>query len=235
MVTAIPKAQQINSKALAKHKKRFLRFFPKAFKDPLYIDWEGTYKWEAHKLFDNLLNKAEFEQLLRKREYLDIANRALQVESKTTFLFSFEKMALRDALRTSDGAATFAEGLHSALYESGSRKEKFIAWIVAVSELPRKKSRVLSWPILTFFPYIAQPKKFMIMKPTAMMRAAAELGFDLEYSSKPNYRTYERLVELADLVGEAIKDLKPENYHDLQTFLWIIGSSEYDRLEEEYL
>ncbi len=235
MVTPIQKAQRLSSRALAKHKKRFLRFFPKAFKDPLYIDWEKAYKWEAHKLFDTLLNKAEFERLLRKREYLDIATRALQVESKTTFLFSFEKMALRDALRTNDGAAIFAEGLHSVLYETGSRKENFIAWIVAVSELPRKKSRVLSWPILTFFPYIAQPKKFMIMKPTAMMHAAAELGFDLEYSSKPNYRTYERLVELADLVGEAIKDLKPENYHDLQTFLWIIGSSEYDRLEEEYL
>lgn len=235
MVAPIEKVKQLNARALAKHKKRFLRFFPDAFKDPLYIDWERTYKWEAHKLFDNLLNKTEFERLLRKREYFDIATRALQVESKTTFLFSFEKMALRDALRTINGAATFAEGLHGVLYGNGSKKETFIAWIVSVSELPRKKSRVLSWPILTFFPYIAQPKKFMIMKPTAMMRAAAELGYDLEYSSKPNYRTYEKLVELADLVGEGIKDLKPQNYHDLQTFLWIIGSSEYDRLEEEYL
>jgi hypothetical protein len=104
---------------------------------------------------------------------------------------------------------------------------------VTVADLPRVKSRVLSWPILTVFPYLAQPKKHMIMKPSAMRFAAGELGYDLDYSSKPTYRTYERLVHLADLTGEAIADLRPRDYHDLQTFLWVIGSAEYDRLAEE--
>lgn len=227
------RSQKLNARAMAKHRKRWLKFFPKSFKDQQYIDWERTYKWEAHKLWNRLLGKKQFSDLMRAREYAEIATRALQVESRCNFLFSFEKMALRDALRTTLGARLFAEGLYQLLYEDGPMKNRFIAWIVAVSELPRKKSRVLSWPIVTFFPFIAQPAKHIIMKPTAMKVAAGELGYDLEYSSTPTYATYERLLHLADLVGDEISDLKPQDYHDLQSFLWVIGSPEYERLEEE--
>jgi hypothetical protein len=231
MVTGTHK--QLNQRALAKHKKRFLRFFPDAFRDERYIDWERTYKWEAHKHFQRLLNQDEFEALLRDRDYSQIAARALQVESRCNFLFSFEKMALRDALKSSDGARTFAEGLHELLYGRENRKSRFVQWIVAVSQLPRVKARVLSWPNLTFFPFIAQPSKWMILKPTAMNVAAEELQFDFDYSSKPSYRTYESLLEFAELTREGIRDLKPKDYHDIQSFLWVIGSAEYERLSHE--
>lgn len=228
-----PQSQKLNARSLAKHKKRFLRIFPEAFLDQRYIEWERTYKWEAHKLWDKLLNKEEYKRLMHERRYDEIANRALQVESRTNFLFSFEKMALRDGVRTADGARIFAEGLYQVLYERGSLKNRFVQWIISVSQLPRKKSRVLSWPVVTFFPFIAQPSKFIIMKPTAMKFAAAELGFDLDYSSTPTFSTYEKLLELADLVRAGISELKPRDYHDLQTFLWVIGSAEYERLADE--
>ncbi len=226
-------SQKLNARALAKHKKRFLRIFPDAFQDERYIEWERTYKWEAHKLWNKLLSKEEFERLMHERSYDEIANRALQIESRTNFLFSFEKMALRDGVRTGDGARIFAEGLYQLLYERGTLKNRFVQWIMSVSQLPRKKSRVLSWPVVTFFPFIAQPSKHIIMKPSAMKFAAEQLGFDLDYSSTPTFTTYEKLLELAELVRAGIKDLKPRDYHDLQTFLWVIGSAEYDRLAEE--
>jgi len=224
---------RLNQRALVKHKKRFLRFFPDSFRDERYIDWERTYKWEAHTLFQRLLNQADFQDLLRAREYSEIATRALQVESRTNFLFSFEKMALRDALKTSDGARIFADGLYELLYQRGPKKERFVQWIVAVSQLPRIKARVLSWPNLTFFPFIAQPAKHMILKPTAMKIAAEELEYDFDYSSKPSYRTYESLMEFAELTRAGISDLKPKDYHDIQSFLWVIGSAEYERLSHE--
>lgn len=229
------RTKQINARALAKHRKRFLRFFPKAFRDQRYLDWEHTYKWRSHKLWTELLNQKELKSLLRAREYAEIATRALRVEQKTVppFLFSFEKMALRDALRTGNGAELFAESLFTLLHGQGDKKSRFIQWIVAFGELPRKQSRVLSWPNLTFFPFIAQPTKHIILKPSAMVTAAAELGYDLEYSSKPSYTTYENLLELAELVRDGIADLEPQNYHDLQTFLYVIGSAEYERIEEE--
>jgi hypothetical protein len=223
----------INLKALAKEKRRFLRIFPKAFKDELYTTWERTYKWEAHKLFKELLNQEQFRKLLREQEYAKVASRALQVEGRTNFLFSFEKMALRDALRTEGGARIFAEGLYDLLYETDPPKERFAAWIMSVMQLPRIKARVASWPVITLFPYLAQPSKYMILKPTAMMIAAQALSYDFDYSSKPNYRTYESLMTLANVVKEEIADLKPRNYHDIQTFLWVIGSAEYERIFQE--
>ncbi len=232
-ITDRPLRKQIDPKALAKHKKRFLRFFPKSFQDQRYIEWERTYKWEAHKLWKELLNQEDFRDLLRAREYVEIANRALRVESRTTFLFSFEKMALRDAVHTGDGASIFAQGIYDFLYERGPAKTKFIEWIMAVADLPRKKSRVLSWPVLTVFPYLAQPSKHMILKPTAMQTAARELHYDFEYSSKPSWNTYEDLMRLANQTKDGIADLKPKDYHDIQTFLWVIGSSEYERLAGE--
>lgn len=223
----------LDARMLAKHRKRFLRIFPKGFNDRQYLEWEHEYKWGAHRLWVDSLNQKEYLSLLSRRDYQAIANRALQVESRCTFLFSFEKMALRDALHTTSGAKTFAEGLYNLLHGTGDLRPRFIEWIVSVSELPRKQSRVLSWPILTFFPYIAQPKQHMIMKPKAMLAAAEALHFDLEYSSKPSFKTYERLLLLGKLTREAISDLKPRNNHDVQTFLWVIGSAEYIRLAEE--
>jgi hypothetical protein len=172
---------------------------------------------------------------LNKKNYDEIASRALRVESSTKppFLFSFEKMALRDALRQSQGAHAFAEGLYTLLYGDETLQERFVQWIVTVSQLPRKQSRVLSWPILTYFPFIAQPKKHIILKPNAMKLAAGELGFELEYSSKPNFNTYKNLLDLANQVQDGISDLKPRNFHDVQTFLWVIGSDEYAALEEQ--
>ncbi len=212
-----------------------MRFFPDAFEDERYLEWEHDYKWAAHKLFKTQLGKSKYKQLLEKGDFKSIARIALQVESGTTFLFSFEKMALRDALALPEGARNFSFALYQLLYGSADPDERFVSWIVSVSELPRKKSRVLSWPILTLFPYIAQPEKHIVLKPNAMLRAARELDYDLDYSSKPNLKSYKSLLDLADQVGAAIQDLKPRNYHDLQTFLWTIGSPEYDRLEEELL
>ncbi|MCC7527208.1 MAG: hypothetical protein IT342_01725 [Candidatus Melainabacteria bacterium] len=224
---------ELSQRALAKHRKRFLRFFPEGFKDQRHIDWEVTYKMIAHDLWVELLSEKQYQALLRGRNYGEIVNRALRVEAKTNFLFSFEKMALRDGVKTREGAKTFSEGLFQLLHEGGSLRERFVQWIVSVGELPRKKSRVLSWPVLTLFPFIAQPTKHIIMKPTAMQNAAFELGYDLDYSSKPNFHTYERLLHLSELIKVELADLNPRKHLDTQSFLYVIGSAEYERLSSE--
>jgi hypothetical protein len=232
-VPAKSKTGELNQRALAKHRKRFLRFFPRAFKDQRYIDWEVTYKMTAHDLWAELLNEGDYRALLASRDYEEIAGRALRVEAKTNFLFSFEKMALRDGVKSREGARTFSEGLFQLLHERGPLKERFVQWIVSVSDLPRVKSRVLSWPVVTLFPFIAQPSKHIIMKPTAMRNAAAELGYDLDYSSKPNFGTYDRLLHFSEVIKKEIADLKPKDHMDTQAFLWVIGSSEYEHLSPE--
>jgi hypothetical protein len=97
-------------------KKKFLYYFPKGFLDAKYINWERGYKWNAHLAWMEQLNQKEYEKLLQENEYAEIALRAVRLETKTNLLFSFEKMALRDAVKTTEGAKTFAQGLFEYVY-----------------------------------------------------------------------------------------------------------------------
>src|SRR5215210_3867323 len=94
-----------------KCRKKFLRFFRKGFYDDKYVDWERGYKWEAHEKWQSTLGRDTLRTLINDGEAPEAARRAVNIESKTNLLFSFEKMALRDAIKSAAGARAFAEGL----------------------------------------------------------------------------------------------------------------------------
>src|SRR5436190_924690 len=128
-------------------RRKFLRFFPGGFTDPTYLEWERDYKWETHERWNAVLAKREFGALLRRREFADIAARAVRVEqqSRHSMIFSFEKMALRDATKVAWGAKAVAEGLYEFLHGGRSLESRFMQWVDVVSGLPRRQTRVLTW------------------------------------------------------------------------------------------
>ena len=209
-------------------RRKFLRFFPQGFRDQTYVDWERDYKWIAHERWAAVLAKDAFRQLLDNGEFEQIAKYAVSIESRTNLLFSFEKMALRDAVKTFDGAAQFANGVFQLLYGDGNDRDRFEAWIEVVALLPRKQTRVLTWPIATVFGFIAQPDLHMFLKPLVTRAAAREYGFDFQYESRPNWLTYVSLLEFAEQVREDQSDLGPLDMIDLQSFIWVQGSDEYE-------
>src|SRR3954464_2397891 len=89
---------------IAHCKRKFLRFFPDGFRDETYMDWERGYKWEAHQRWTETLGRLEYRSLLNRGAFAQIASTAVKIESRTNLLFSFEKMALRDAVKSGDGA-----------------------------------------------------------------------------------------------------------------------------------
>ena len=138
-------------------RKKFLDVFPRGFQDETYLDWERDYKWRAHEAWRDLLGPSAMKGLLGSRRYLDVAARAVRIESRTNLLFSFEKMALRDAVKPAAGARIFACGLDVLLRGPGSGKSRFEAWCGALERLPRRQTRVLTWPLATVFGFIAHP------------------------------------------------------------------------------
>mgnify|MGYP000206245770 CR=1 FL=1 len=60
-------------------REKFLRFFPKGFEDQKYLAWERGYKWQAHERWNVQLNRPEYESLLEKQEFIEIAGRAVKV------------------------------------------------------------------------------------------------------------------------------------------------------------
>ncbi len=220
-------AKKRGSPGAARCRRKFLRYFPGGFRDVTYVDWERGYKWEAHERWEDTLGRTELERLLRRGAHEEVAARAIRIESRTNLLFSFEKMALRDAVRTRAGARTFAEGLRGYLHGLGDPRARFETWCEAISSLPRRQTRVLTWPLVTVFGFIALPKEHMFLKPNVTRIAARALGFDFRYSSKPGWETYESLLGLAAEVRREVHDLRPRDMIDVQSFLWVQGSDEY--------
>jgi hypothetical protein len=216
------------AKGAVKCRRKFLRFFPKGFYDPKYIDWERGYKWDAHGRWEEILGCEVHRDLISEGDFAEVARRAVTIESRTNLLFSFEKMALRDAIRPAAGARAFAEGLYDFLYGSGSDRAKFERWCEVVAGLPRRQTRVLTWPLLTVFGFLALPDVHFFLKPMVTRAAAREYGFDFRYRSRPNWETYSNLLEFARLVRSDLRGLRPRDMIDIQSFLWVQGSDEYE-------
>jgi hypothetical protein len=208
--------------------RRFLRFFPKGFADPKYFDWERGYKIRAHEQFEEQLGREAFALLLKQKQYQEIAATAVRIESRTNLLFSFEKMALRDAVKEKPGAKVFSEGLFELLYGPGDLEKRFTDWCDAIASLPRKQTRVLTHPIATVFPSIADPKTHIFLKPTVTKTAAARLGYEFEYNPRPAWRVYNGLLKFAENLRRDLRTLRPKDLIDIQSFIWVSGSAEYE-------
>lgn len=214
----------------ARCRRKFLKIFPSGFRDATYLDWERDYKWATHTRWVTALGEPEFRRLLRAGEHREIAARALRVEqqSRHSMVFSFEKMALRDAVRSSAGAARFSRGLFAYLHGSGGTADRFGAWVDVVASLPRKQTRVLTWPIASVFGFIAKPRVHIFLKPVVTRLAAEAYGFDLLYASRPRWETYRSLLAFARRIRADTEDLGPRDMIDIQSFMWVLGSTEYD-------
>jgi hypothetical protein len=211
----------------ARCRRRFLHFFPGGFGDETYLDWERDYKADAHALWNAELGRSQFSGLLKAGRFQEIATRAIRIESRTNLLFSFEKMALRDAVRTTPGSRTFSRGLYAFLHGRGRIAGRFNRWCSVVDSLPRQQSRVMTWPVVTVFGFIAQPDRHIFLKPNVTRVAAAQYGVAFDYQSRPNWHTYSGLLALANRVRSDLRDLGPRDMIDLQSFLWVQGSDEY--------
>jgi hypothetical protein len=208
-------------------RRKFLRFFPKGFADDTYLDWERNYKAAAHARWHEELNRTSLRTLLAAGDVREITNRAIRIESGTNLLFSFEKMAVRDAVRPLHGARAMAVALDDLLHGRDPMRGRFERWCERIASLPRRQTRVLTWPVVTVFPFLAQPECHIFLKPNVTRVAAAQYGFDLGYQSKPNWKTYSNLLDLAAIVKADLRDLKPRDMIDVQSFLWVQGSDEY--------
>jgi hypothetical protein len=217
----VPPAPARNSR------RKFLRYYPGGFRDSDYLDLERGYKWSAHQRWIEALRQDRFQKLLDTNDFAGIAQRAVAIESRTNLLFSFEKMALRDAVKSEAGAKAFANGLWDVLHGNAPLSERFEGWVSVLARLPRRQTRVLTWPLATVFGFIAQPRIHFFVKPMVTRRAARNYGYDLGYQSKPDWATYSGILRFSRAVRTDIQDLWPRDMIDLQSFIWVQGSDEY--------
>ena len=212
-------------------RRKFELFYPDGFEDETYLVAERSHKERAHLEWDNELAPATFRKLLARGEFRAIADAAVRIESRANLLFSFERMALRDALKSPAGARLFSTELYAFLYGHGSPQRRFNDWIEALSDLPQRKSKVLTWPVATVFGFMARPDRHMFFKPRATRKAAHHYGYALTHNPLPSWAQYQDLLTFAAVIRRDL-DRKPgfkaRDMIDLQSFIWVQGSAEYE-------
>ena len=225
------RAGNVSYLGAARCRRKFELFYPDGFQDETYLVAERSYKERAHLEWRAELGPADFRKLLARGEFRQIADIAVRIESRTNLLFSFEKMALRDAVKTPAGARLFATELYAFLWGRGSPHRKFEDWVQAVADLPRRQTRVLTWPLVTVFGFIARPDKHLFLKPRVTRAAAHAYGYDFHYRPEPSWAVYQSLLTFAAIIRRDLDrrpGFKARDMIDVQSFIWVQGSPEYE-------
>ncbi len=225
-----PRAGNVNYLGAARCRRKFEMYYPEGFEDDAYLIAERATKERAHQEWQRDLGPEDFRKQLARGEFRQIADTALRIESRTNLLFSFEKMALREALRGSAGARLFAHELYAFLWGRGSAQRRFQDWAGALSELPQGRGRVVTWPVLTAFGFLARPDRHLFLKPRVTRAAARTYGFDLPYEPQPLWRVYEGLHTFGAIIRRDLDrhpGFRARDMIDVQSFIWVQGAQEY--------
>jgi hypothetical protein len=125
------------------------------------------------------------------------------------------------------GARTFAEGLYQYLHARASSPRASNAGSPPSTRCPGARRAFLTWPLVTVFGFLAQPDTHFFLKPNVTRIAAQKYGYSLQYQSRPSWAVYADMLEFARIVRRDLRDLKPRDMIDIQSFLWVQGSDEY--------
>jgi hypothetical protein len=191
--------------------KEFLTRFPAGFADPEYLSGERNPRWEAHLLWVELFGDGQLEALVQGGSARELVSRALRIDGKNTFLHPLEKARFRAAVET-DAPALAYFGALAALLGAGDLAAAFPAYEQAMLALPRPGGRVDVWTIATLLPFVAQPERFLFVKPRPLQEAAARYGVDLQYKSTIGWETYGQVLKLAEAIRQ---DLDPQGCKDM--------------------
>ncbi|MDP3618591.1 MAG: hypothetical protein Q8R63_02245 [Ramlibacter sp.] len=225
------RANNVNYLGAARSRRKFELYYPNGFFDETYQISERSFKERAHLQWQEQLGPVAFRKLLARGEFRHIADTAVRIESNSNLLFSFERMALRDAVKTAAGARLFATELYAFLWGRGSPHRRFDDWVQALSELPRREARVVTWPLATVFGFLARPDRHLFLKPRATRKAARDYGFDFEYTPQPSWAVYRSLLTFAAILRRDLDKrpgFKARDMIDVQSFIWVLGAPEYE-------
>jgi hypothetical protein len=190
---------------------RFLHFFPNGFHSDGYADSERKYKVNAKSRLDS---EVPLESAAGGSGF---GEAILSVFNATNLLSPFEKMRVRDALRSSS-ADVFIRA--AARFAMGEGKPALLDMQQALK--PHDSAK---WTVVSYLAFLWRPEQHMFLKPEVTKDFAARVGhrFALDYEPRLDIAVYDSLLDLAARTVEELADLDPRDRIDVQSFIWVIG------------
>lgn len=214
--------RRVSFDALFKH---FMDECPGGFGDERLFQEELRFKRAAHRAFHECFGDGRGAQLVAEGNAAALAKGFDAILSAQEILLApkFERAPFSDAMSVSENALVFARGLFEYLSMPLSPEafDRYVAALEAVRQTGRQ--RVTTWPLLTLFPFLAQPKTHMFLKPGVTKEAAQSIGVSLAYDAALTWSTYASLLKLCDVVDTELekRGMKPEDHIETQSFLWV--------------
>ena len=205
----------------------FVADFPRAFDDPRYLKQERNKKWKAHRQVAEELLSLHGRRIVAEGPLdvlADTLKRLIGLGPAKHLLDRREIIAANEAFRRDRRAAqAFGEAVLRLVDEGDERA--FSGLVEATGSLPADpgKARVLNWPIVTILPFLARPDGHMFLKPMQTQRIADAFTFDLAYSARPQWDTYDRLLILSNRLLERLRPLGARDLIDVQSFMWVVA------------
>ena len=196
----------------------FEQTYPGKFEDEKFVDADMRNKRAAQETFAANFAEGRGAAMVDAGQHAEIAGALDGIFRATNILSPFEIKAVHKALAKGDESATKVLGCTLAFVASPGHPT-FKAMAEAVSQLPADGGKVHTWPIVTLLPFLADPAKFLALKPTNTELIAARMAFDLKYDSTPNWETYDATLRMAAQLLGRLQQIGAKDMIDVQQFM----------------
>jgi hypothetical protein len=194
--------------------------YPAAFADEKFIDNDLRNKRAAAEVFTANFGEGRGASMVDEGKHAEIASTLDGMFRATNILSPFEVKAVHKAFVKADESATRVLGATLA-FVANPGQQTFKAMAEAVSQLPADGGKVHTWPIVTLLPFLADPARFIPLKPTNTEVIAARMRANLKYDTTPNWETYDAFLRMSNALLEVLKAKGAKDMIDVQQFMWV--------------
>ena len=194
--------------------------FPAKFEDEKFIDNDLRNKRSAAEVFHANFGEGRGKACVDEGKHAEIASTLDGIYRATNILSPFEVKAVHKAFVKADESSTKVLG-QTLAFIANPGQQSFKAMAEAVSQLPADGGKVHTWPIVTLLPFLADPKRFLPLKPTNTEVIAARMDFKLKYDTTPNWETYDAFLRMSRALLDRLAPLGAKDMIDVQAFMWV--------------
>ena len=198
----------------------FEQTYPARFDDEKFVDNDLRNKRSAADVFQVNFGDGRGAAMVDQGQHAQIASTLDGIYRATNVLSPFEIKAVHKAFIKGDESGTKVLGMTLA-FMANPTMQSFKAMADAVSQLPADGGKVFTWPIVTLLPFLADPNRFIALKPTNTELMAARMNANLKYDTIPNWETYDAALRMASALLDRLKPLGAKDLIDVQQFMWV--------------
>ena len=192
--------------------------YPAKFADEKFIDNDLRNKRAAAEVFAANFGEGRGAAMVDEGKHAEIAGTLDGIFRATNILSPFEVKAVHKAFVKADESSTKVLG-YTLAFIANPGQQTFKAMAEAVSQLPADGGKVHTWPIVTLLPFLADPNRFIPLKPTNTEVIAARMRSNLKYDTTPNWETYDAFLRLSSTLLQRLAPHGAKDMIDVQQFM----------------